>query len=371
MFIDTPLGRGRGARREGPLQEGARRRAQELHRHRQPLRGARTSRRSASTRPRMTPEEAADIIVECVAELIPTLTDAELAADTGRAGRQAPAEVRDSRCSSKARRTGQGGRRTPPTRYLVDAICEQTARRRPAVRRKQVRPHDRLRKSRVWIVDPLDGTREYGEGRDGLGGPCRARDRRRRRDRRGGAARARPGAALRPGSGRCRRHPAARAWWSVAHGPPPRRSRWPKRSTRNWSRWARQAPRRWQSSAARPTSISTRAGSTNGTTARRSRSRWRYGLHCSRIDGSPLVYNQTDAYLPDLLICRARVGRAGAWRKWLSSKSSPPKAHYRRSRRCGCGSRRPAPSRKSCHRRSCRCWRRRGSRPSRRRPGRR
>ena len=29
-----------------------------------------------------------------------------------------------------------------------------------------------------------------------------------------------------------------------------------------------------------------------------------HGLHCSRIDGSPLVYNQEDVYLPDLLICR-------------------------------------------------------------------
>ena len=29
-----------------------------------------------------------------------------------------------------------------------------------------------------------------------------------------------------------------------------------------------------------------------------------YGLHCSRIDGSALVYNQADTYLPDLLICR-------------------------------------------------------------------
>jgi len=29
-----------------------------------------------------------------------------------------------------------------------------------------------------------------------------------------------------------------------------------------------------------------------------------HGLHCSRIDGTPLVYNQEDVYLPDLLICR-------------------------------------------------------------------
>ena len=29
-----------------------------------------------------------------------------------------------------------------------------------------------------------------------------------------------------------------------------------------------------------------------------------HGLHCSRIDGSPIRYNQDDTYLPDLLICR-------------------------------------------------------------------
>ena len=29
-----------------------------------------------------------------------------------------------------------------------------------------------------------------------------------------------------------------------------------------------------------------------------------HGLHCSRIDGSALVYNRSDVYLPDLLICR-------------------------------------------------------------------
>jgi 3'(2'), 5'-bisphosphate nucleotidase len=32
-----------------------------------------------------------------------------------------------------------------------------------------------------------------------------------------------------------------------------------------------------------------------------------HGLHCSRIDGSPLVYNRQDAYLPDLLICRKEL----------------------------------------------------------------
>jgi len=28
------------------------------------------------------------------------------------------------------------------------------------------------------------------------------------------------------------------------------------------------------------------------------------GLHCSRIDGAPLVYNRAETYMPDLLICR-------------------------------------------------------------------
>ena len=30
-----------------------------------------------------------------------------------------------------------------------------------------------------------------------------------------------------------------------------------------------------------------------------------HGLHTSRIDGSPLIYNQPDTYMPDLLICRS------------------------------------------------------------------
>jgi 3'(2'), 5'-bisphosphate nucleotidase len=31
------------------------------------------------------------------------------------------------------------------------------------------------------------------------------------------------------------------------------------------------------------------------------------GLHASRIDGSPLAYNQAHPYLPDLLVCRAEL----------------------------------------------------------------
>lgn len=31
-----------------------------------------------------------------------------------------------------------------------------------------------------------------------------------------------------------------------------------------------------------------------------------HGLHATRMDGSPLVYNQADTYMPDLLICRPK-----------------------------------------------------------------
>jgi 3'(2'), 5'-bisphosphate nucleotidase len=34
------------------------------------------------------------------------------------------------------------------------------------------------------------------------------------------------------------------------------------------------------------------------------------GLHVSRLDGSPLVYNRPDPYLPDLLICRPELAEA-------------------------------------------------------------
>jgi 3'(2'), 5'-bisphosphate nucleotidase len=34
---------------------------------------------------------------------------------------------------------------------------------------------------------------------------------------------------------------------------------------------------------------------------------WAAGLHASRLDGSPLIYNRRDPYLPDLLMCRSEL----------------------------------------------------------------
>jgi 3'(2'), 5'-bisphosphate nucleotidase len=45
------------------------------------------------------------------------------------------------------------------------------------------------------------------------------------------------------------------------------------------------------------------------------------GLHVSRVDGSPLVYNDPDPWLPDLVVCRPELAddvlaALGSWRAW-------------------------------------------------------
>ena len=61
--------RGRAARRQRAVQEGAPRRAEELHRHRFPVRGAGAAGDPASTPPAMTPEQAAERIIAELAAL--------------------------------------------------------------------------------------------------------------------------------------------------------------------------------------------------------------------------------------------------------------------------------------------------------------
>ena len=34
------------------------------------------------------------------------------------------------------------------------------------------------------------------------------------------------------------------------------------------------------------------------------------GLHASRLDGTPLVYNRPDPWLPDLVVCRRELADA-------------------------------------------------------------
>jgi 3'(2'), 5'-bisphosphate nucleotidase len=40
------------------------------------------------------------------------------------------------------------------------------------------------------------------------------------------------------------------------------------------------------------------------------------GLHISRIDGSPLVYNAPDTWLPDFLVCRKELAEPALTALW-------------------------------------------------------
>ena len=160
----------------------------------------------------------------------------------------------------------------------------------------------RLEKSRVWIVDPVDGTREYGEGRSdwavhvGLAVDGAAKV----------GAVALPGldlvltsagGPLPPLAGRprlvvSRTRPAAQAVAlaeAIGGVTVPMGSAGAKAMAvvRGEAEIYLHSGGQYEWDNCAPAAVA--AG---------------HGLHCSRIDGSPLVYNREDTYLPDLLICR-------------------------------------------------------------------
>jgi 3'(2'), 5'-bisphosphate nucleotidase len=165
---------------------------------------------------------------------------------------------------------------------------------------KEARPHDgilseetrdtpeRLEKSRVWIVDPVDGTREYGEGRpDWAVHVGLAVD---------GAAHlgavALPGMACRPRMVVSRSRPPAEAEKAAAAVDAeivPMGSAGAKAMAvvRGAAEIYLHSGGQYEWDSCAPVAVALG-----------------YGLHCSRLDGSPLRYNARDTYLPDLLICR-------------------------------------------------------------------
>jgi 3'(2'), 5'-bisphosphate nucleotidase len=91
------------------------------------------------------------------------MTDAELAAQLAETAGRIALTLRDSRLLS-GRALGDAGDATVNA-FLVAAIAQA----RPddgLLSEERIDDLARLDKSRVWIVDPLDGTREYSEGRD-------------------------------------------------------------------------------------------------------------------------------------------------------------------------------------------------------------
>jgi 3'(2'), 5'-bisphosphate nucleotidase len=166
----------------------------------------------------------------------------------------------------------------------------------------------RLSADRVWIVDPLDGTREYGlPGRDDWAVHVALWER---------GAGITAAAVAQPSLDEVHASDTARA----EHRPRPRRrflvsdSRPPQFAAavaaelgadlvpmgsagakamavlRGEADAYLHAGGQWEWDSAAPVGVALAAG-----------------LHASRIDGSPLEYNQPHPYLPDLLICRPEI----------------------------------------------------------------
>jgi 3'(2'), 5'-bisphosphate nucleotidase len=184
---------------------------------------------------------------------------------------------------------------------------------------REQRPHDgllseeekddtaRLSKARVWIIDPVDGTREYGEGRSdwavhvalaingvatvgavALPGAARGAGLVLRSDRPGSV----PAAPSRLRMVVSRTRPAREAL-AVAEAVGAELSPMGSAGAKAMAVVLGEADiylhsggqYEWDSCA--PVAVALA-----------------HGLHCSRIDGSDLIYNQADTSMPDLLICR-------------------------------------------------------------------
>jgi 3'(2'), 5'-bisphosphate nucleotidase len=162
---------------------------------------------------------------------------------------------------------------------------------------------DRLAKSRVWIVDPVDGTREYGEARADWAVHV------------GMAVDGVPvlGAVALPGAGLVLRSdqpgdiPAAPAVLRMVVS----RTRPAKEATGVAEAIGAELVPMGSAGAKAMAILLGQAdiylhsgGQYEWDSCAPAAVALGWGLHVSRIDGSPLVYNQEDVYMPDLLICR-------------------------------------------------------------------
>lgn len=228
------------------------------------------------------------------------LSDAELAAHLAETAGRILLAVRDSGVFSQ-KALGKAGDQTA-NQFLCHALRE--ARPEDGLLSEEEKDSaDRLAKSRVWIVDPVDGTREYGEEREdwavhvGL-----AID---------GVAKL--GAVALPGLGLVLR--------SDRPQPLPPGNQ-PPRMLVSRTRPAREAVEVAEQIGAELLAMGS-AGAKAMAVVRGEADiylhtggqyEWdncapvavaaAYGLHVSRADGSPLCYNCENTYLPDLLICR-------------------------------------------------------------------
>jgi 3'(2'), 5'-bisphosphate nucleotidase len=234
-----------------------------------------------------------------------SLNDAQLAAHLAEVAGKLLIDVRASGMLS-LKALGKAGDATA-NQFLMHAIAEQ--RPEDGLLSEESKDTDvRLGKSRVWIIDPVDGTREYGEERtDWAVHVALAID---------GVAEI--GAVALPGLGVILR--------TDQPGPvplAPTKLRMVVSRTRP-AREATEVADRIGAELVPMGSAGAKAmaivrGEADIYLHSGGQYEWdscapvavarAHGLHCSRIDGSPLVYNQADVYMPDLLICRQEHAR--------------------------------------------------------------
>jgi 3'(2'), 5'-bisphosphate nucleotidase len=228
------------------------------------------------------------------------MTDAELAAHLAEVAGRLLIAVRDSGMLS-LKALGKAGDATA-NQFLCHALREQ--RPDDALLSEEEKDNlDRLAASRCWIVDPVDGTREYGEARTDWavhvalavdGAPV-------------------TGAVALPGQGIVLRSdqpvtvpPAPEVLRMVVSRTRPA----PEAQAVAASLGAELVPM----GSAGAKAMAVIQGQADIYLHAGGQYEWdscapaavalAHGLHASRIDGSPLVYNQADTYMPDLLICR-------------------------------------------------------------------
>ena len=229
-----------------------------------------------------------------------SMTDAELAVHLAAVAGRLLIEVRASGMLS-LKALGKAGDATA-NQFLVHALREQ----RPEdglLSEEEKDSAERLGKSRVWIVDPVDGTREYGEERtDWAVHVALAID--------GVAA---IGAVALPGLDMILRTDLP----VVVPNAPEKlrmvvsRTRPAKEATEVAASIGAELVPMGSAGAKAMAIVRGEAdiylhsgGQYEWDSCAPAAVALAHGLHASRMDGSPLVYNQADVYMPDLLICR-------------------------------------------------------------------
>ncbi len=230
------------------------------------------------------------------------MTDAELAAHLAQTAGRILMEVRNSRLF-EGKALGKAGDQTA-NEFLVHALRAQ----RPddgLLSEESKDTEERLGKSRVWIVDPVDGTREYGEGRSdwavhvalAINGVATI------------------GAVALPGlEGGLVLRTDKIDLFSGYEGPPRLVVSRTRPAAEAVSVAERLGGELVPMGSAGAKAMAVVRGEAEIYLHSGGQFEWdscapaavasAYGLHCSRIDGSPLIYNQQDTYMPDLLICK-------------------------------------------------------------------